>query len=394
MKRKTHAILHTLSILFSVFFSCQNQEPPNQKKNTTINQVQSFKEDFLKVDSLINLSENPSQFFTISCTKKATIVGKKGTILHVEPNNLETENGSVIKDSITIELKELHNQKDLAISNAQTISEGKLLESGGAYYIAMKSGGQRLRIKKDKTLKVEFPRISVKEMSLFYGERDSLGNINWNTTENQFENDTMPIAKTNSKIVALPERLLVIEFDKSKRVIMSESEYLQSKRTGEFVNSRIIDRFSGDQGGPMKKNEEKEYLKEEENQRINGRVYKAIELNKLGWINCDRFNDEAEKTDLKLTFSSSENIQSAVVLLIFKDINSVMKNYYVSSPQSNSSLFANIPVGQKVKLIGISLKNLETYTYTSEFTITPNQTLNIHPEKNNSQDLAKLFDFN
>jgi hypothetical protein len=248
MTRKTYSTLCSLSIIFCALISCRNQQAENQTKNTTINQVQSFKEDFLKVDSLINLSKNQSQFFTISCTKKATIVGKKGTILHLEPNNLETENGSIIKDSITIELKELHNQKDLAISNAQTISDGKLLESGGAYYIAMTSRGQSLIIKKDKTLKVEFPQISDREMSLFYGERDSLGNLNWLDTKNKFENNKKPIATKSTIAVAVPEKQLIIEVDKSRRVIMSEREYLRSKERGEFEYYRIVDRINNGQG--------------------------------------------------------------------------------------------------------------------------------------------------
>ena len=65
----------------------------------------------------------------------------------------------------------------LTFANAQTVSDGKLLESGGAYYINLSCGKERLRIKKNKSIKIEFPKISDKDMSLFDGKVDSLGNI-------------------------------------------------------------------------------------------------------------------------------------------------------------------------------------------------------------------------
>ena len=123
--------------------------------------------------------EQPSQSFTVSSSKPAQVKGKKGTTVFINPSDLETVDGKSVGNNIQIELKELTNQQQLLRTNAQTVSNGQLLVSGGAYYINMTSDGQQLKLKDGKSLNVAFPKLSDTEMALFYGQRDSLGKINW-----------------------------------------------------------------------------------------------------------------------------------------------------------------------------------------------------------------------
>ena len=80
---------------------------------------------------------------------------------------------------------------DLFKSNAATVSNGRLLASGGSYFIGMENNGQKIRLKKGHSLPVDFPVFAKEEMELFYGERDSAGSMNWvkagNKLEQQFE---------------------------------------------------------------------------------------------------------------------------------------------------------------------------------------------------------------
>ena len=103
------------------------------------------------------------------------------------PNNLELENGKALGKNLKIELKELTNQMDLFKNNTQTVSNGKLLVSGGSYFIDITSDAEKVKLKKDKTMEVEFPKITNKNMELFYGERDSLNQMNWVATNTKFK---------------------------------------------------------------------------------------------------------------------------------------------------------------------------------------------------------------
>lgn len=71
----------------------------------------------------------------------------------------------------------------------------------------------------------------------------------------------------------------------------------------------------------------------------------------LGWINCDRFwNLDAEKTDYFVKVDQPENTK---VIAVFKDIKSVMNGHV----ENDLIVFDNLPLGQEIKVISISLQN-------------------------------------
>ena len=336
--------------------------------------------------------DSSSQFYVVSGKKSTTIIGRKGTILHIIPSNLETEKGLAFFDSIKIELKELHTQKELLFANAQTVSDGKLLESGGAYYINLSCGKERLRIKKNKSIKIEFPKISDKDMSLFDGKVDSLGNMNWFELGKKLIAIKKPVIQ--NRTVAVPRNVFIVLLKSRKIIEMNEKEYQERIRSKDpwLDSSQVIDVI--DRPGMFNRTEEeiKFIQKGGNNKIINEAIYKATEIKKLGWINCDRFYELKDKTNLTLSFNKSDNIQSAVLFLVFKDINSVMKNYYIKSDNTVSSVFKDVPVGQKVKLISITTKKIEILTFQSEIMIETKKTIIINHKKSNSNDLNSLFE--
>jgi hypothetical protein len=173
MKKFTGLLLY----LSLVLFGCDNPE----KRILENNQSNSLapKQETGKLNDYLKKFEEPSQTFNISSLKPTQIKGKKGTMISINPADLETVDGKPVGKDIQIELKELTNQQQLLRTNAQTVSNGQLLVSGGAYFINMVSNGQQLKLKDGKSLGVAFPKLSEDEMALFYGQRDSLGQINW-----------------------------------------------------------------------------------------------------------------------------------------------------------------------------------------------------------------------
>ncbi|MBK6836760.1 MAG: hypothetical protein IPG89_21875 [Bacteroidetes bacterium] len=168
-------IITFLTIATLLLASC------NQKTNI------DFKTEIEKLNDLLQKYEEPSQFYSISTDSIIRVIGEKGTVININPSDLITENGKQISDSIEVELKELTDQNEMFRTNTQTVSNGKLLVSGGAYFINIKSKGQKVKLKPERKLKVEFPKVDENEMTLFYGQRDSLGQLAWDSVPKKFE---------------------------------------------------------------------------------------------------------------------------------------------------------------------------------------------------------------
>ena len=180
----TKRIQLTLVIVLFVLFSCNNKKNPADAAIKNIaaktDSVEILSDEEFKISEYATgFTDAVTQKFSISSKKKSVITGKKGLKIIVDPWVLEKENGTVVDGKIIVRLIELTNSEDLFKSNAATISDGRLLMSGGSYFIGMECNGEKLKIKKDKNLKVEFPILKGEEMQLFYGERDILQAMNW-----------------------------------------------------------------------------------------------------------------------------------------------------------------------------------------------------------------------
>lgn len=243
-------------------------------------------------------------------------------------------------------MKELTNKQQLLKTNAQTVSNGQLLISGGAYYINMTSNGQQLKIKDGANLQVEFPKKTNKQMEMFYGTRDSLGNMNWQSTQQSFTKvKPAQTTKTTSKSGASDES------DPFKSLV-------------EFITSDTT---------KMTEAEKKKY--EKENQ-LYTEVYSAINIKQFGWINCDYFPKEKNLTDVFVNINI-DSIKSAEMFLVFEDINSVMSTYYSKNKKALHNSFQNIPIGYKVKLVAFTIKNEKLYAYSSNITVKKQHNENI-----------------
>ena len=120
-----------------------------------------------------------TQTFIVKQNKITILTGKKGLKVTVNPSALETEDGQPVDGDIKVGMVELTSSEDLFRSNAATMSNGKLLVSGGSYFVGMECNGKKLKLKNNSTIQMEFPKIKDNEMELFYGDKDEEGSINW-----------------------------------------------------------------------------------------------------------------------------------------------------------------------------------------------------------------------
>jgi hypothetical protein len=246
-------------------------------------------------------------------------------------------------------------------SNAQTISDGKLLISGGAYFIGMTSNGEQLKLKEGRSLSVQFPKLSEKEMALFYGQRNDLGQMNWQIATETLKWTRPPIDTQLSD---------------------SASENPNRKSDIEAIMDYV------DSGYNPTPEEKEKNIQQSKNYIVSQKVYDEIGLSKLGWINCDRFWEVENTTELYASFNPQDSIKIANVYLVFKDINSVIQaNYYSDkSPQ-----FENMPIGYKARLIAYTVKNEKVFAYSTHLTITKGQKLTLNLKEINDNDFKKLI---
>jgi hypothetical protein len=111
----------------------------------------------------------------INANEEEQITGDKGTILTIPADAFELEDGSLAQGKITMQLTEALNPADWIINGLSTISNGRMLETGGMVNIEAKSEDDKpLRLRNGKTIRVEIPTNSNKEgMELFYANHQA-----------------------------------------------------------------------------------------------------------------------------------------------------------------------------------------------------------------------------
>jgi hypothetical protein len=132
------------------------------------------------VSDIISTLKVENQSFMINPKLDTVIYGKKGTGIYLPANCFESTNGDVIKGNIEIEIKECYSIADFIGESLTTVSNGKLLETGGMLNISAKSNDEELQIKKGSSYAIYFPKNGEQiDMGTFYGTQDEKGDVTW-----------------------------------------------------------------------------------------------------------------------------------------------------------------------------------------------------------------------
>lgn len=97
--------------------------------------------------------------------------------------------------------------------------------------------------------------------------------------------------------------------------------------------------------------------------------YLLLSTPKLGWINCDRFYNYPEKVDYLVKLKDP-----ASLLIVFNSIKSIISS-------DGSGVFANVPLNEKITLVGLKTENGQLMMALRETTITkqPFEQLSFEP---------------
>lgn len=412
----------------------------------------------LHASDMVNLAEFNRSFnqlntqrFTAGHQNISVITAQKGLKVTVDPSVLEKENGGAVNDRINVEIIELTNTEELFKANAATVSNGKLLSSGGSYFIGMSCDGQKLRIKKGREMAVEFPVLKSTEMELFYGERDSLQNMNWKragvnlrqpkpedmiafTDSSRYDNPGFFPAfayNKNGEAIIYPtlkkkiyyyEQMMTLEelidtVNRNGLKLVVDTVQMWPKITSPLLAGQRVDtNFLLARYGPekqfilktymdiAKEKEQKALAEQREEQRkkamedrqaqsLAGQIqkyYNPAGIQNLGWINCDRFYDYPQDTQVELNLPITFQSSGMQYFLLYPSFNGLMNGKLVAN-EEGSFVLNKLPAGEKLILIAFTKKEGRLYHCREEFIIRKNQPVKLDFAEISMAEMNAMF---
>jgi hypothetical protein len=230
------------------------------------------KDDVIPVvekQKFIASSEKIPEFVSPTTTKKTInnynidFQAAKGTVVRGSVYDFSLLDGQWVNYPIELEIQELYTPKDMILNRKPTVSNGKMLVTGGEVNIIATKDGKPLILNASSQFSIQVPATNPDmQMSVFYGNQQANGTVNW----------------------LLADSIRVRESFIGRR---------DSLTTG-----LVIDKSS--------------YI---------------VFPTQIGWINCDRFlNDKAPRTHITFT-SEEPSLDAVYIFLYFDRIKSVIEVY-------------------------------------------------------------------
>ncbi|WP_018344201.1 hypothetical protein [Cytophaga aurantiaca] len=293
-KRFLYSLIFPLGILLSINACTKKPESVEPSDNSFTNY---FSNQRIK-----------TQKFTFDASQSTVITGKKGTKVMIGAGTLRTASGARVTGNVTVELKEVTKLSEMIVNNAPTISNGKILTSGGEFYVAASQNGAPLSLANNASffISVAAPRGTTDSMNVFTG-RDSLGTVVWKPVQ----------ADTVNSNVTIPAD--------STRNRWDTSAYYQN------LDWAIINNV---------------------NQYV-------IKCTKFGWINCDYFASYPDVCRLTIRCDTIYKTTYTKVYYTIPATNSV-GNFYINS--TNLDFFCNsIPNNMSLNIAALNYHDGKYY---------------------------------
>ena len=134
------------------------------------------------ISTFFNENATPKQTFTINADQYQTITGTKGTILQFQPGSFKTPSGQLVNGSVSIELREMYSKVDMILNKATTMSNNKLLVSGGELFLQAFQNGIPLSLTSSNVVYAKMPTsANSPPMSEFYSNESFVfeGDLDW-----------------------------------------------------------------------------------------------------------------------------------------------------------------------------------------------------------------------
>ncbi len=293
-----------------------------------------------KPDEPTHLANRPweeidCQSSQIYITEHNLVAFRQGTVIEIPANALVLKNGQKPKvTNAEICVAEFYDKDDIIAADLCTVAGNKMLVSGGMVHVKIYSSEGELRLASGRQITVYMPNSQIhNEMQTFHGKEKS-GLLNWNLSKRDGVETTNLSAQEyfDQKLEDATALAEVAPLNDLGREIESEGEWEEYDPEMSRL-SGVIDGVVLGGSGPV-------------NAPAGTQGAHVLSSSKLDWINCDRFYEVENKTNMLVVVDTTTSV---AVRMVFHDIKSVMPGYVYK--KEKSAKFENIPVGERVTLI-------------------------------------------
>jgi hypothetical protein len=322
-------------------------------------------------------SEKP-QVFKLKKNKTTRVRTQKGVKINIDASSLVHEDGSPVTGDVELRVSEVFSKRDFVLNNCQTVSDGRLLVSGGSVNVQAYEGGKQLRLKQGNSYQMEVPVQTMQPMELFQGSRDDMGNMNWKPIGKKLE-----LAQKQEEPIVQKEDLQQSNNDDDTTQVSRERKFLDIEGGVFPISAEEFKSYSGlslgepedDYNTITKKESRKEKRKQKRQNRKLAKqdklYYKPVEIGRMGWINIDAFIKDGRVTDgYKLHFKNGSPGVFGTYL-IFNTLNSTIAAFNKTNVgQEEVRIDNQLPVGERVKIIVYTRKEDEVWHYKLDTVVT------------------------
>jgi hypothetical protein len=282
-----------------------------------------------------NYPEKESQFFLIDPLKDTTIYGVEGTIVHIPARALTT------KMKVEVELKEFYKMADMMINDLSTVSNGSMIETGGSIYLDAKEHKTQKNVSINPQIGLDVAFTNGKddpEMEIFIKDPSST-RMNWIRPRR--------VTSSVTRKWSMTETLLDMD-----GTVISTKTYNSKKEWDDHLKEEA----------DKKKAEEVIVAKKQEN-------YERLKVYDLGYINCDKFPNEA-----KMQFAvTADDSLVAEYFIVFDDVKGVLKG----NTQGRMVSFGEVPKERSGTLVAVAFYGDKSYFYKKSVVLKNAQTAKV-----------------
>ncbi|MFN0033582.1 MAG: OmpA family protein [Saprospiraceae bacterium] len=170
-----------------------------------------FFEDFIALQE--RLSANTEQVLKIQPGQEQTVIAAKGTLVIVPANAFVFDDGTVPTGEVDLQVQEAFDPSDFVLHNLTTMSDGRILQTGGMVRITAQSGGRELQLADGASLTVSIPNGGDFDpsMELFYAQPVANGAVDWKPAGQKFRQTLKPSRIELTIDPALGKRIAAIK---------------------------------------------------------------------------------------------------------------------------------------------------------------------------------------
>lgn len=359
--------------------------------------------------------QNPVQEFNINAEKGGIITGSEGTVFTIPAAAFVDESGRIITGDVKINLEEFYRYADMVAANLSTLSNGKLLTSGGMVRITATANGNKLNLRQNREISLNMPASSYDpEMKLFTTQSETGDkiesamyasypaqerNLNWELTGKQntyivFDGKTMvpdrldqpysvirtgkkttakfALSKKSSLTPAQMEEILKEKFSDDYDVIKVIRDG-EPRKASTFLHRGTIDMESviGDsirltlqhalRGKYIEKKDSSLYAERIKtdsvrfmNEYAGKQTSYAFSIQKLGWVNCDKYCNLANKKDIVINLPEGVKAEKFVSHIVFSSSRS---SVIPGRSAGNQISFRDVPANINAFVVGLGYVN-------------------------------------